>query len=40
MFSLRSGELKKWGNKNIYRSFQDESIEVHGKYERFSEFSK
>lgn len=33
-------ELKKWGNKNIYRSFQDEVIEVHGRYEKFSEFSQ
>ncbi|WP_024620327.1 hypothetical protein [Metaclostridioides mangenotii] len=24
-------ELKKWGNKNIYRSFHNEVIEVHGR---------
>lgn len=34
------GELKTWENQNIFEQFKEEVIEVHGRYEKFSEFSQ
>lgn len=33
------GELKTWENL-IFEQFKEEVIEVHGRYEKFSEFSQ
>ncbi len=34
------GQLKTWDNKDLYPLVQEEIIEVHGRYEKFSEFTQ
>lgn len=35
-----SNQVKAWDNLNIYPRYVEEVIEVHGRYEKFSEFSQ
>jgi len=39
-FCFVENEVSSWGNDDIYEAFQKEVIEVHGRYEKFSELSK
>ena len=39
-FYFVENEIFSWGNDSIYEAFQKEVIEVHGRYEKFSELSK
>ncbi|AOV06782.1 HEAT repeat domain-containing protein [Sporosarcina ureilytica] len=35
-----SKQVETWDNKEIYPLYKEETIEVHGRYERFSEFTQ
>lgn len=35
-----SEQVKSWDNKEIYELYKEEVIEVHGRYEKFSEFTQ
>lgn len=39
-FYFVENEVSSWENDGIYRAFQKETVEVHGRYEKFSELSK
>ena len=39
-FYFVENEVYSWERGDIYRAFQKETIEVHGRYEKFSELSK
>jgi HEAT repeat protein len=39
-FHFVENEVSSWENDDIYRAFQKEAVEVHGRYEKFSELSK
>jgi vesicle coat complex subunit len=39
-FYFVESEVFSWGNDDIYSAFEKEVVEVHGRYEKFSELSK
>jgi len=39
-FVFVAKELESWENQNVYTAFAKESIEVHGRYEKFSELTQ
>ena len=39
-FHFVEKEIRDWDNKDIYPLYKDEVIEVHGRYEKFSEFKQ
>jgi len=39
-FAFVSKELESWENNDIYSAFAKEAIEVHGRYEKFSELTQ
>lgn len=40
LFIYVAKELESWENKGVYRAFAKETVEVHGRYEKFSWLSQ